>query len=48
MTTFWPRAKRTACASCVELAFSKVGRKIEWRGKGVDEIGIDAPRARRW
>ena len=25
----------------VELAFSKVGRKIEWRGKGVDEIGID-------
>ena len=26
----------------VELAFSKVGRKIEWRGKGVDEIGIDS------
>jgi GDPmannose 4,6-dehydratase len=26
----------------VELAFSHVGRKIEWRGKGVDEIGIDA------
>jgi len=26
----------------VELAFSKVGRKIEWRGKGVDEVGIDA------
>jgi GDPmannose 4,6-dehydratase len=25
----------------VELAFSKVGRKIEWRGKGVDEMGID-------
>jgi GDPmannose 4,6-dehydratase len=25
----------------VELAFSKVGRKIEWRGKGVDEIGVD-------
>jgi len=25
----------------VDLAFSKVGRKIEWRGKGVDEIGID-------
>jgi GDPmannose 4,6-dehydratase len=25
----------------VELAFSKVGRKIEWGGKGVDEIGID-------
>jgi GDPmannose 4,6-dehydratase len=26
----------------VELAFSKVGRTIEWRGKGTDEIGIDA------
>jgi GDPmannose 4,6-dehydratase len=26
----------------VELAFSKVGRKIEWKGKGVDEIGIDS------
>ena len=25
----------------VELAFSKVGRKIEWRGKGIDEMGID-------
>ncbi len=26
----------------VELAFSKVGRKIAWRGKGTDEIGVDA------
>ncbi|SPP98513.1 MULTISPECIES: GDP-mannose 4,6-dehydratase [Bradyrhizobium] len=26
----------------VELAFAQVGRRIEWRGKGVDEIGIDA------
>jgi len=25
----------------VELAFSHVGRTIEWRGKGVDERGID-------
>jgi GDPmannose 4,6-dehydratase len=25
----------------VDLAFSRVGRKIEWRGKGIDEIGID-------
>jgi GDPmannose 4,6-dehydratase len=25
----------------VELAFSHVERKIEWRGKGVDETGID-------
>jgi GDPmannose 4,6-dehydratase len=26
----------------VELAFSHVDRKIEWRGKGVDEIGVDS------
>ncbi len=26
----------------IELAFSKVGRKIEWKGKGVDEIGFDS------
>ncbi|MBR0838973.1 GDP-mannose 4,6-dehydratase [Bradyrhizobium liaoningense] len=26
----------------VELSFSHVGRRIEWRGKGVDETGIDA------
>ncbi len=26
----------------VELAFSKVGRAIEWRGKGVDETGVDS------
>ncbi|MEY9182636.1 GDPmannose 4,6-dehydratase [Bradyrhizobium sp. USDA 326] len=25
----------------VELSFREVGREIEWRGKGVDEIGID-------
>jgi len=25
----------------VELAFSKIGRKIAWRGSGVDEQGID-------
>ncbi|MFB9267655.1 GDP-mannose 4,6-dehydratase, partial [Bradyrhizobium erythrophlei] len=25
----------------VELAFAEVGRTIEWRGKGVDEIGVD-------
>jgi GDPmannose 4,6-dehydratase len=29
----------------VELAFSRVGRKIEWRGKGVDEVGIDTATA---
>ena len=26
----------------VDLAFSRVGRIIEWRAKGIDEIGIDA------
>lgn len=26
----------------VELAFAKVGRKIAWRGKGVDEVGVDS------
>ncbi len=25
----------------IELAFAKVGRTIEWQGKGADEIGID-------
>ncbi|MBJ7403908.1 MAG: GDP-mannose 4,6-dehydratase [Bradyrhizobium sp.] len=26
----------------VELAFAQVGRRIEWRGHGVDETGVDA------
>lgn len=26
----------------IEIAFAQVGRKIEWKGSGVDEIGIDA------
>jgi GDPmannose 4,6-dehydratase len=26
----------------VELAFEMVGRRMTWRGKGVDEVGIDA------
>ncbi len=26
----------------VELAFSNIGRTIEWRGEGVDELGVDA------
>ncbi|MCA1543533.1 GDP-mannose 4,6-dehydratase [Bradyrhizobium sp. CCBAU 45321] len=25
----------------VELAFAEVGRSVEWRGKGVEEIGVD-------
>ncbi|MEL7027659.1 MAG: GDP-mannose 4,6-dehydratase [Pseudomonadota bacterium] len=26
----------------VELAFAETGRRIQWRGEGVDEIGVDA------
>jgi len=26
----------------VELAFSQVGRKIDWRGSGIDETGVDS------
>src|ERR1700716_1851470 len=26
----------------VELAFAEVGRGVEWRGKGVDETGVDS------
>jgi GDPmannose 4,6-dehydratase len=26
----------------VELAFAEVGRSIEWRGKGVEETGVDS------
>jgi GDPmannose 4,6-dehydratase len=26
----------------IEMAFSEVGRKIQWRGKGIDEIGVDS------
>ncbi len=25
----------------VELAFAEVGRSIEWRGKGIEETGVD-------
>jgi len=26
----------------VELAFAQVGHQIEWRGKGLEETGLDA------
>ena len=32
----------------VERAFACVGRRIAWRGEGVDEVGIDEKPARRW
>ena len=25
----------------VELAFAEIGRSVEWRGKGIDEIAVD-------
>jgi GDPmannose 4,6-dehydratase len=31
----------------IELAFSKTGRAIEWKGKGVDEVGVDAANGER-
>jgi GDPmannose 4,6-dehydratase len=33
----WRQARPGRC----ELAFLEVGRSIEWRGKGVEETGID-------
>jgi GDPmannose 4,6-dehydratase len=30
----------------VELAFAEIGRGIEWSGKGVDELGVDAETGR--
>ena len=38
----WPPARRTRCAKFVERAFAEVGTQIEWRGKGVEEKGVDA------
>jgi GDPmannose 4,6-dehydratase len=32
----------TSVRSFVEMAFAEVGRAIEWKGTGVDEVGIDA------
>ncbi|WP_374442759.1 GDP-mannose 4,6-dehydratase [Stella sp.] len=30
----------------VEMAFAEIGSRIEWRGRGVDEVGIDAATGR--
>ena len=32
----------------VEQAFAEVGRKLDWKGKGVEEIGLDKKPARPW
>jgi energy-coupling factor transporter ATP-binding protein EcfA2 len=37
-TADWPFTVR----EFVELAFAEVGRRIEWRGTGVDETGVDS------
>lgn len=34
--------KKISVRKFVELAFAEIGVKIEWKGKGVDEKGIDA------
>ena len=36
------RAWRETVRRFVELAFAEIGRPIEWKGKGVDEKGLDA------
>ena len=40
--TCWPPAKCIRVREFVELAFAEVGRTIVWRGKGVEEEGVDA------
>ena len=37
----WRPARPVRCASSSSCAFAEVGRSIEWRGKGVDETGVD-------
>jgi GDPmannose 4,6-dehydratase len=32
--------------SVIELAFAEIGRRIEWRGKGVEETGTDSKSGR--
>jgi GDPmannose 4,6-dehydratase len=34
--------KKHSVRAFVELAFARTGRTIEWRGKGIDETGVDA------
>ena len=34
--------KKHSVREFVELAFGRIGRTIEWRGAGADEIGVDA------
>ena len=42
MILYWRLAKTRSVREFVELAFAEVGHAIEWRGKGVDEIGVDS------
>jgi len=34
--------KMSEAIDLLERAFAHAGRRIEWRGKGIDEIGVDA------
>jgi GDPmannose 4,6-dehydratase len=40
MISCWRPAK-PARREFVEIAFAETGRSIEWRGKGIEETGID-------
>ena len=38
----WRPAKRVRCANSSNLRLPKSAARIEWRGKGVEETGVDA------
>ena len=38
----WQPARSIRSASLLKRHFAHVGKRIEWRGKGVEEKGIDA------
>ena len=44
----WRPARPTRCANSSNIAFAEIGRSIEWRGKGVEETGIDRKTGKPW
>ncbi len=40
-TTCWRPGRRTRCAQFVRTGLRRGGIALEWRGKGVDEVGVD-------
>ena len=42
MIMCWRPVRLLGAREFVELAFAQIGHRIEWRGRGVDEEGIDA------